>query len=156
MTKDQLVEQLKSNCERVKKYRVTHDQVIKFRELYNCFENMGELETGKKGKAMIASLKKDQNEIKAVFHRMLNNRDFCETLKNLKSYSQIKNNTKEVKEVVINDEKDFNTMIEAIYTIRHNLAHGNEGNTQKDKKILRVVNRIFEKIVFGARLKYLS
>ena len=102
---------------------------------------------------MIKSLKGNQNEVKAVFYRMLNNNDFCDTLKTLKNYSPIINNTREAKKVIISDEKDFDTIIEVIYTIRNNLRHGKHIGSEV---ILRVINRIFEKIIFGARLKYLS
>ena len=155
MTKEQLIKQLKGNCERAKKYRITHDQRTKFERLYDCFENIGELETKKTERAMIESLKKNQNEIKAVFHHMLNNSDFCGTLKTLQNYSQIVNNTREVQKVIISDEKDFDTIIDVIYTIRNNLRHGKKEYTQRSEAILRVINRIFDKIVFGARLKYL-
>lgn len=156
MIKEQLIEQLKGNFERAKKYRITHDQRIKFERLYDCFENIGELETEKMGGLMIKSLKENQNEVNAVFEKMLNNNDFCDTLKILKSYSPIVNNTKEAKEVIISDEKDFNTIIDVLYAIRNNLRHGKKEYTQRNEAILRVTNRIFEKIVFGARLKYLS
>ena len=156
MTKEQLIKQLKSNCERAKKYRITYDQGIKFERLYDCFENIGELETEKTEGLMIKSLKGNQNEVKAVFHRMLNNNDFCDTLKILKNYSPIINNTREAKKVIISDEKDFDTIIEVIYTTRNNLRHGKKEYTQKSKAMLQVINRIFEKIVFGAKLKYLS
>ena len=156
MTKEQLIKQLKGNCERAKKYRITHDQRTKFERLYDCFENIGELETEKTERAMIESLKKGQNEIKAVFHRMLNNSDFCDILKTLKNYSPIVNNTREAQEVIISDEKDFDTIIDVIYTIRNNLRHGKKEYIPRSEVILRVINRIFEKIVFGARLKYLS
>ena len=156
MTKEQLIKQLKDNCEKAKKYRITHDQGIKFERLYDCFENIGELETKKTEGLMIKSLKGNQNEVKAVFHRMLNNNDFCDTLKTLKNYSPIINNTREAKKVIISDEKDFDTIIEVIYTTRNNLRHGKEEYIQKNEARLRVINHIFEKIVFGARLKYLS
>ena len=156
MTKEQLIKQLKGNCERAKKCRITHDQRTKFERLYNCFENIGELETKKTEGLMIKSLKKNQNEIKAVFHRMLNNNDFCNDLKILKNYSPIVNNTKGMQKVIISDEKDFNTIIDIIYAIRNPLFHGKEEYTQRSEAIFRVTNRIFEKIVFGARLKYLS
>ena len=156
MTKKELIIQLKGNCERAKKYRITHDQRIKFERLYDCFENIGELETENMGGSMIKSLKENQNEIKAVFEGMLNNNDFCDTLKTLKNYSPIVNNSKEAKEVIISDEKDFNTIIDVLYTIRNNLRHGKKEYTQRSEAILRVINRIFEKIVFVARLKYLS
>ncbi len=156
MTKEQLIKQLKGNCERAKKYRITHDQRTKFERLYDCFENIGELETKKTERAMIESLKKGQNEIKAVFERMLNNNGFCDTLKILKNYSPIVNNTRTAQEVVISDGKDFDIIIEVIYTIRNNLRHGKKEYTPRSEAILRVINRIFDKIVFGARLKYLS
>lgn len=156
MTKEQLIEQLKCNCERAKKYRITHDQRIKFERLYDCFENIGELETKKTEGLMIKSLKENQNEVKIVFERMLDNDDFCNNLKILKNYSPIVNNTRKAKEAIIIDEKDFDTIIEVIYTIRNNLRHGKKEYTQRSEAILRVTNRIFEKVVFGARLKYLS
>jgi len=155
MTKEQLIEQLKGNFERAKKCRITHDQRTKFERLYDCFENIGELETEKTERAMIQSLKKSQNEIKASFQSMLNNSDFCDTLKTLKNYSPIVNNTRKSQEVIISDEKDFDTIIEVIYTTRNNLRHGKKEYTQRSEAILRVTNRIFEKIVFGARSKYL-
>ncbi len=156
MTKEQLIKQLKGNYKRAKKYRITHDQRIKFERLYDCFENIGELETKKTEGLMIKGLKENQNEVKAIFEEMLNNNDFCDTLKTLKNYSPIVNNTREAQEVIISDEKDFNTIIDVLYTIRNNLRHGKKEYTQRSEAILRVTNRIFEKIVFGARLKYLS
>jgi len=138
------------------KYRITHDQRTKFERLYDCFENIGELETGRAERSMIESLKREQNEIKTVFQRMFDNSDFCDTLKSLKNYSPIVNNTREAQEVIISDEKDFDTIIDVIYTIRNNLRHGKKEYTPRSEVILRVINRIFEKIVFGARVKYLS
>ena len=156
MTREELIKQLKGNCERAKECRITHDQRIKFERLYDCFENIGELETGKTEGLMIKGLKEKQNEVKAVFEGMLNNDDFCDTLKNLKNYSPIINNTRKDQEVIISDEKDFDTILDIVYTIRNNLRHGKKEYTQRSEAILRVANHIFEKIVFGARLKYLS
>lgn len=155
MTKDELIKQLKGNWERVKKVRITHDQRTKFERLYNCFEVIGELETGKTERKMIEDIKNTQNEIKSVFERMLNNDDFLDTLKNLKNYSPIINNTREGVEVVINDEKDFTIIIEVVYTVRNNVFHGKKEYTVRSEQIIRVINRIFDKIVAGARLKYL-
>ena len=159
MTKEQSIKQLKINLERLKGYRITHDQGEKFERLCKCFESIAKLEikpSWPQEKQMIDALKKDPNEIKAVFHRMLKNDSFLEDLQSLKTYSPIKNNTRN-KEISINDETDFSTIINVIYyAIRHPVTHGTEEYTERRKKIIRIVNRIFEKIVLGARLKYLS
>ena len=156
MTEKELIDQLKGNYEKAKKYRITHNQRIKFVSLYHCFENIGELETKKMERAMIEELKKKPNEIRTIFQCMLDNDSFCNDLKVLKIYSPIANNTRLGEKVIIDNEKDFSIILETIYTVRHNIIHGKKEYTQRSEKIIRAINRIFEKIVFGARLKYLS
>ncbi len=156
MTKDKLIIQLKGNWERVKKYRITNDQRTKFERLYDCFEVIGELETGKTERNMIENIKNTQNEIKSIFEKMLKNNYFIDNLKSLKDYSPIVNNTRAGSGVAISDEKDFNTIIDVIYALRNPLRHGKKEYTQRSEQILRIINRIFDKIVAGARLKYLS
>ena len=153
---EDLIEQLKGNWNRVK--LTTHDQRELFERLYDCFEVVGELGTGLIGGNMIKKIKNAErdSEIKVVFTSMLNNEDFVLGLEGLKQYSPIKNNTLANTCIVIKDEKDFSTVINVIYTVRNNLRHGKKEYTQRSEQILRVLNKIFYKIVGGARLKYLS
>jgi len=154
MTREQLINQLKGNWTRVTPVR--HDQRTLFERLYDCFEVIGELETGLTERKMITALKKKSNEIRVIFDQTLDNNDFVNNLSQLKTYSPIKNNTRENVEVVITDEKDFDTIIDVIYTVRNNLRHGKKEYIVRNEKIIRIVNHIFYKIVGGARLKYLS
>lgn len=155
MTHEQLIRQLKGNWARVK--FITHDQRELFERLYDCFEVIGELETGCIEGKMIEQLKAKPNEMKVIFDRMLNNKEFLEYLSQIKTFSPIKNNTRKNKEVVIIDEKNFGTIIDVIYdAIRCPVKHGKEEYNPRNEKIIRVINRIFYKIVGGARLKYLS
>lgn len=159
MIQEELVQQLKGNWSRVK--YITHNQRTLFERIYDCFEVIGELETGLTGGEMITALKKqcdrkESNEVRKVFDRMLGNEDFLKDLSCLKTYSPVENNTRKNSEVYIDDEKDFNTIIDVIYTIRNNLRHGKKEYNTRNEKMIQVANRIFYKIVGGARLKYLS
>jgi len=151
--KDQLIIQLKNNWARINP--LTIDQRTLFERIYDCFEVIGELETELTEGKMIVALKSGQNEIRIIFDRMLNNSNFLNWLSQLKRYSPIGNNTRENKEVVIIDEKNFNKVIDVIYTVRNNLRHGKEEYTLPSEKIIRTTNNIFYKIVAGARSKYI-
>jgi hypothetical protein len=153
MEKDQLIIQLKGNWSRV--MVTTQDDRTLFERLYDCFENIGELETSLTEGKMITALKSGANEMRRIFDQILNNNNFLTWLSQLKEYSPIENNTRKNKEVVITDEKDFNKIIDAIYTVRNNLRHGKKEYSPRSKKIIRTMDNILYKIVGGARLKYL-
>lgn len=159
MTKEQSINQLKGHWARVVLTELS--QRVLFERLYDCFEVIGKLESGLVGGRMIVALKKQfsknqPNEIRAVFGRMLGNEDFLNDLSCLKTYSPIQNDTHNNNEVIIVDEKDFNTIINVIYMVRCNLRHGQKEYNTRNEQIIRVTNRIFYKLVGGARLKYLS
>jgi len=153
MERNQLITQLKNNWERVNP--LTHDQRALFERLFDCFENIGELETNLTEGKMITALKSGPNEIRKIFDQMLNNNNFLNWLSQFKEYSPIENNTRKNKEVVITDEKDFGTIIDAIYTVRNNLRHGKKEYNPRSEKIIRTTNNILHKIVGGAKLKYI-
>lgn len=153
MTKDQLVTQLKKNWSRV--VVITQDHRTLFERIYDCFEVIGELETGLTEGKMITALKTKPNEIRIIFERMLNNKGFLNKLSQFKEYSPIKNNTRKNKEVVIIDEKDFGKIIDVIYTVRNNLRHGKKEYTPRSEKIIRTTNSIFYKIITSAKSKYI-
>jgi len=153
MERNQLIIQLKGNWSRV--MTTTQDYRTLFERIYDCFEVIGELETGLTERKMITALKSKPNEIRIIFDRMLNNNNFLNWLSQLKEYSPIENNTRKNEGVVIIDEKDFNKVIDAIYTVRNNLRHGKKEYTSRNEKIIRTTNSIFYKIVAGARSKYI-
>jgi len=153
MTKNQLIIQLKGNWSRVS--LTTRDYRTFFERIYDCFEVIGELETGLTERKMIAALKSRPNEIENSFDQMLGNSDFLIWLNQLKGYSPIENNTRENKRVIIDDENNFSQIIDAIYTVRNNLRHGKKEYTVRSEKIIRTTSNIFYKIVAGAKVKYI-
>lgn len=158
MEKEQLKEKLKSDLNRFEKNKSTYDEKATFEQLYDFLETMRVIQ--RKDDEAADYLKKRighytysqvsrfdniryafQEACKHSFPRMDTN-----PLTELKKFSPFVNNANGGK-MGIKNENDFNTISNVLVIIRNNLKHGIKRNTDQDKQIVNLANKILQTIV---------